>query len=88
MRVLPLLALACLGAYFFSKSRRPVPDPDERIRRSVRGLVPEPSDVQVTVSRGIVSLRGTMSRDRRDDLLAAVLATPGVTEVHNLLYSP
>lgn len=85
MRLLPILALVGLGAYLLSRSRTPGIDPDERIRRSVVALLPHQGDLRVVVNQGVVSLRGTTSRRERDDLLAAVLATPGVTEVSNLL---
>lgn len=86
MRLMPILAIAGLGAYLFSRVRRPRRlDPDERIRRSVAALLPHDRDLRVVVKRGVVSLRGSISRQERDDLLAAVLATPGVTEVSNLL---
>lgn len=87
MRLLPFAAIACIGAYLFSRKRTAAPrlDPDERIGRSVRALLPDPDAVRVTVSRGIVSLRGTIAGDERDDLLVAVLGTPGVTEITNLL---
>lgn len=80
MRLLPLLALAGLAAFLLSRRRL---DPDERIRRSVRRLLPD--NVQMTVDDGVVSLRGALSRGPRDDLLVAVLAIPGVIEVRNLL---
>jgi osmotically-inducible protein OsmY len=85
MRLLPLLALAGLGAYLLGRARTGDIDPDERIRRNVVALLSRHDGLQVTVNRGAVSLRGTVSRRERDDLLAAVLATPGVTEVSNLL---
>jgi hypothetical protein len=84
MRLLPLLALAGLGAYLVSRSRARI-DPDERIRRSVAALLPHRNDLRVSVNRGVVSLRGTVSRSERDDLLAAVLAMPGVSEISNRL---
>lgn len=92
MRLLALVALVGLGAYLLNRSRRRL-HPDERIRREVRALLPEPDDVQVRVDGGAVYLRGSVSREARDDLLAAVLAIPGVTEISNLLeieesYSP
>ena len=83
---MPLLAIAGLGAYLFSRVRRPARlDPDERIRRGVQALLPDPGAVHVTVSRGVVSLHGSIGRNERDELLLAVLGTPGVTEVSNLL---
>ena len=84
MRLLPLLALAGLGAYLFSRTRAGI-DPDERLRRSVAALLPHRHDLRVSVHRGIVSLRGTVGRSERDDLLAAVLAMPGVSEISNRL---
>jgi hypothetical protein len=85
MRLLPILAIAGLGAYLLSRTRTPDIDPDERIRRSVMASLPHHHNVRVVVNRGVVSLRGTISSQERDDLLAAVLATPGVDEVSNLL---
>ena len=85
MRLLPLLALAGLGAYLLGRTRKAAIDPDERIWRRVTALVSRHNDLQVIVNGGVVSLRGTVSRSERDDLLAAVLATPGVTGVSNLL---
>src|SRR5688500_11725445 len=85
MKLLPLLALAGLGAYLVSRTRAASVDPDERIRRSVAALLPEHRELRVVVKHGVVSLRGTLSRSERDDLLAAVLATPGVSEISNLL---
>lgn len=80
MRLLLLLAAAALGAYVL---RRPRVDPHERIQRDVRACLPD--DVQATVVDGVVTLRGTVTRDERDDVLVAVLAVPGVVEVSNLL---
>ena len=81
MRLLPLLALAGLALYLF-RSGKPE-QPDERIRRELRALLP--ADVRATVVDGVVTLRGTATRAARDDLLVAVLAVPGVAEVSNLL---
>jgi BON domain len=85
MRLLPILALAGLGAYLLSRARTPDIDPDERIRRSVAALLAHHRNVRAVVNGGVVSLRGTIGSQDRDDLLAAVLATPGVEEVSNLL---
>ena len=81
MRLLPLLTLAGLALYLFRRGKRE--HPDERIRRGLRACLPE--GVRATVADGLVTLRGTVTRDARDDLLVAVLALPGVVEVSNLL---
>jgi hypothetical protein len=80
MRLLLLVAAVALGAYVL---RRPRIDSHERIRRELRARLPQ--GVRASVIDGVVTLRGTVARDERDDLLVAVLAVPGVVEVSNLL---
>ena len=81
MRLLLLAAFAGLGFYLFRRGKRE--HPDERIRRELHARLPE--GVRATVADGLETLRGTVVRDERDDLLVAVLAVPGVVEVSNLL---
>jgi hypothetical protein len=89
MRLLALVAVAGAALFLAKRRSRPRLHPDERLGREVRAqieaLLGDPQAVRVSVNRGVISLRGSVTRAERDDVLAAVLATPGVTQVSNLL---
>jgi hypothetical protein len=89
MRLLALVAVAGAALLLAKRRSRPRLHPDERlgsqVRAQIAALLGDPQAVRVTVNRGVVSLRGGVSKAERDDVLAAVLATPGVTQVSNLL---
>ena len=84
------MAIAGAAALLLAKRRsQPRLHPDQRLDRQVRAqiaaLLGGPHAVRITVNQGVVSLRGSVSKTERDDVLAAVLATPGVAQVSNLL---
>ena len=94
MRLLPLLALATIGAALYHyrnriarRSGAPQATSDELLAESVRsgiaGAASSPVDVRVV--NGVVSLRGSVRKAERDLVLAAALAVPGATQVNNLL---
>ncbi len=91
MRALTVLAIATLaaGAWHFrsSRRRRAVSSEDlaRRVRAAIESSITHPGAVAVRVSRGTVTLRGRVSRDERDFVLAAALGAPGVTQVSNYL---
>jgi hypothetical protein len=99
MPSLPLVALAAGGlfAYFYVRSqgrsirrqRREVVRSDQSIGDDVRAglarIVAKPADIEVVVHDGVVALRGSVARNRRDRVLRAALATPGVKSVLNRL---
>jgi hypothetical protein len=89
MRLLALLAVAGAAVLLAKRRHRPHLHPDERLGQQVRAqiaaLLADPRAVRVTVNRGVIGLRGSVSKAERDDVLAAVLATPGVTQVSNFL---
>ena len=61
---------------------------DARIARDVReslGRIVRAGSIGATVEAGVVALHGTVARNRRDRLLRAALAIPGVKSVVNRL---
>ncbi len=70
-----------------SKQLRPPTDRQirDRVRTQLGRTVNRPRDVEVVVNAGYVSLRGQVSEDERQRLLAAVAAMPGVKQVDNRL---
>ncbi len=89
MRLLALVAVAGAALLLAKRRSRPRLHPDERLGRQVRAqiaaLLGDPQAVRVSVNAGVIGLRGRVTKAERDDVLAAVLATPGVTQVSNLL---
>jgi osmotically-inducible protein OsmY len=57
----------------------------DRVRKRIAHTMLNASNIDARASRGVVMLRGTVSRVERDQALAAVLAVPGVTRVANYL---
>ena len=95
MRILTFLALAALGAGIYhyqsrQRARRALAgagisdqELEERVRAGIAGAADRP--VEVRVSNGVVSLRGTVRKSERDLVLASALAVPGVSQVTNYL---
>ena len=89
MRLLTLAAAAGLifGIRHFLRARKP----SSRVRpiigklaKQVREVVEFPDNVDITSSKGVVTLKGgPMPKEEVDRALAAVLAVPGVHEVRN-----
>jgi osmotically-inducible protein OsmY len=57
----------------------------DRVRKRIAHTMLNARNIDARVSRGVVMLRGTVTRAERDQALAAVLAVPGVTRVANYL---
>jgi osmotically-inducible protein OsmY len=97
MKKLALLALAVAGAYaaysYFDRRSmalhrtRFAPPSDEllarRVRESLARIGADPEAVRVMVHERTVTLRGAVERSKRDRLLRATLAVPGVKAVLN-----
>jgi osmotically-inducible protein OsmY len=85
-RLLTLIALAAVatGIYHYRNWGRLR---DERLAKRVRAAISGAAStrVEVRVVNGAASLRGTLSKAERDQVLAAALAVPGVTRVRHLL---
>ena len=86
-----LIAIAGLaaGVLHFTGSRRArrgspaLPGADAVIEEAVRAGLGAASSIDVRVRNGIVSLRGTVSPDERDRMLAHALSVPGVRRVYS-----
>lgn len=94
MRLLAVLAVAALaaGIYHFRATRgqavRKVSSNEQlarRVRAAIESSVANPGGVEVRVSGGTVTLRGSVRKEERDFVLAAALGAPGVTRVANYL---
>jgi osmotically-inducible protein OsmY len=57
----------------------------DRVRKRIAHTMLNARNIDARVSRGVVMLRGTVTRAEREQALAAVLAVPGVTRVANYL---
>ena len=75
-----VLAAGVYHAYHYRRPRR-------GLAQTVHAAVARATSnrVQVRVTGGVVTLRGTVPNAERDAVLAAALAVPGVTQVRNYL---
>jgi hypothetical protein len=89
MRLLTLAAAVGLvfGIRHFLRTRTPKAGPRPvigKLAKKIRDVVEFPDNVDVTSTKGVVTLKGgPMPKEEVDRALAAVLAVPGVHEVRN-----
>jgi osmotically-inducible protein OsmY len=57
----------------------------ERVRSHMGHVTEHAGGIQTEVANGVVTLRGTVSRERKRSLVDEILAVPGVTGVRDLL---